>query len=63
MPKEFTELPDFLLQPPEDKPVAYDWQGEAIYEGEKFYRTEHGYVLEDDLKAYFEGIYGEAKEL
>lgn len=39
-------------EPEEPKVVAVDWQGEAIYKGDEFVRTELGLVLFEDLESY-----------
>ncbi len=37
-----------LREPSEPRVIFYDWQGEAIYEGNEYYETIDGKVLADD---------------
>lgn len=60
---EFNELPDFLLQPPEPNPVAVDWNGEDLHEGDKVFTIQNDLVHEDDLLQYVETFYGIAKSI
>lgn len=60
------ELPRFLLDPPEDKPIAFDWQESEIYPGDEVYTImeETGkvvLVLKEDLENYVENQFGEAE--
>lgn len=62
----FSELPRFLLDPPEDKPIAFDWQESEIYPGDEAYTImeETGkvvLVLKEDLENYIENQFGEAE--
>jgi len=64
----FDELPRFLLEPPEDKPIAFDWRESELYPGDVVFTvTELNgsivLVLEDDLQNYFESQFGEAEEI
>lgn len=62
----FSELPRFLLDPPEDKPIAFDWQESEIYPGDEVYEiTENNgqvvLVLKDDLENYIETQFGKSE--
>lgn len=62
----FQELPGYLLEPKEDKPIAYDWQESEIYPGDEVFTiTETNgkvvLVLKDDLENYIENQFGESE--
>ncbi|UDE95705.1 hypothetical protein LHA31_02705 [Carnobacterium viridans] len=62
----FEELPRFLLDPPEDRPIAFDWNQSEIYPGDEVYTImeETGkvvLVLKEDLENYIENQFGEAE--
>ena len=62
----FDELTRFLLDPPEDKPIAFDWQELEIYPGDEVFTiTETNgkvvLVLKEDLESYIENQFGEAE--
>jgi len=62
----FEELPSFLLEPKEDKPIAFDWQESEIYPGDEVFTImeETGrvvLVLKEDLENYIENQFGEAE--
>ena len=44
------------LEPPEPKIFAYDWRGDEIYYGDKYYEIDGDFILENDLERYAEGI-------
>lgn len=39
-------------QPKTTMPVAADWQGNPLYQGDVCYLTEDGYVQEEDIPEY-----------
>lgn len=45
----------------EEKPIAFDWRGGEIYEGETCYNINGELVLEDDLKEYADAVFGKAE--
>lgn len=48
---------DWKLSGPEERrPIMYDWQGEAIYEGDEYYDTPYGKVLATELDDYLGGL-------
>lgn len=53
---------NWLLDPPEVKPVSKDWQGGDIYKGDSIYIIESDIVLKDDLENYIETLHGKAQE-
>lgn len=62
----FSELPKSMLEPPENNPVAFDWQESEIYSGDEVFTImeETGkvvLVLKDDLENYIENQFGEAE--
>lgn len=59
----FQELPGYLLEPKEDKPIAYDWTQSEIYQGDEVYQIGTDLVLKDDIANYIDVQYGEAKEM
>lgn len=55
-----------LFEPPEDRPVAFDWRGTEIYECDPVYRIvdQNGNITlvhEDELKEYIENEFGRAE--
>lgn len=58
------EIPGYdewkLKEPSESKAICYDWQGEAIYEGDEYYQTDFGKVLaiDDSLEEFTKQILG-----
>ncbi|WP_407372354.1 hypothetical protein [Carnobacterium sp.] len=62
----FSELPKSMLEPPENKPVAFDWQESEIYSGDEVFTVTENtgkvvLVLKDDLENYIENQFGEAE--
>ena len=62
----FEELPRFLLEPPEDKPIAFDWQESEIYPGDEVFTITETtgkvvLVLKEDLENYIENQFGESE--
>lgn len=51
------------MEPKEPNPVAYDWQGEALYEDDKVYSTDHGLVLAEEIETFMKDLYGPPFEL
>lgn len=43
-------------EPEEKNPVAEDWRGQDLYEGDKVYDTPEGYVLDDmeEIEAFIQ---------
>ena len=52
-----------ILKPKEPNPVAYDWQGEALYEDDKVYSTDHGLVLVEEVETFMKDLYDPPFEL
>lgn len=53
-----------LLAVMNDYPIAKDWDGEPIYEGEYVYETPYGeYVKEEDLSRWINDTLGRPREL
>ncbi|WP_124058429.1 hypothetical protein [Vaginisenegalia massiliensis] len=51
------------IEPDEEMPVAEDWQGEPLFDGEECYQTEDGLVKLTDIHDYMQPskmIVGEA---
>lgn len=59
----FEELPRFLLDPPEDRPIAFDWNQSEIYPGDEVYQIGTELVLKDDIHSYIETQYGKSEEM
>ncbi|GEM_PF-3722623 len=51
-------------EPPEEKVVAHDWQGEPIFDwdGEDYFKTDDGWVMDDllEIRKYMEHVWGNA---
>ena len=50
--QSFEQLHNYYLEPPEPKIFAYDWRGDEIYYGDRYYQYNGDYILEDDLECY-----------
>lgn len=48
----FEQQHNYYLEPPEPKIFAYDWRGDEIYYGDRYYEYDGDYILEDDLECY-----------
>lgn len=48
----FEQQHNCYLEPPEPKIFAYDWRGDEIYYGDRYYEYHGDYILEDDLECY-----------
>ena len=64
----FSELPQSLLEPKQDKPIAYDWNQSEIYAGDEVYEItdtsgQAVLVLKDDLENYIETQFGKSEEM
>lgn len=58
--KDLGSWRDAHLDPPEDKIVGYDWQGNELYGYEFGFMIDGEFVCEDDIVEYIESIYGTA---
>lgn len=52
----FEQQHNCYLEPPEPKIFAYDWRGDEIYYGDKYYEIDGDFILENDLERYVEEI-------
>lgn len=50
--KQFDSLGARQLPPDEPDPIAFDWRGNPLYQGDLVYSIENRYVHEDDLLEY-----------
>lgn len=50
--QSFEQLHNYYLEPPEAKIFGYDWRGDEIYYGDRYYEYLGNYILEDDLECY-----------
>lgn len=48
----FEQLHNHYLEQDEPQIFAYDWKGDEIYYGDKYYEYDGDYILEDDLECY-----------
>lgn len=48
----FEQLHNHYLEQDEPQVFAYDWKGDEIYYGERYYEYDGDYILEDDLEDY-----------
>nr|DAI14628.1 MAG TPA: protein of unknown function (DUF2175) [Caudoviricetes sp.] len=53
----FEDLHAHYLDPPEPKVWGYDWQGEEIYVGDKYYDMDGDYVLVENIEEYLKSTY------
>ena len=47
-----------MLVKDEPQIFAYDWKGDEIYYGDKYYEYDGDYILEDDLEEYAKEVFG-----
>lgn len=52
----FEQLHNHYLEPPEQKIFAYDWRGDEIYYGDKYYEIDGDFILENNLELYVKEI-------
>lgn len=52
----FEQLHNYYLEPPEPKIFTYDWRGDEIYYGDKYYQIDGNFILENDLERYVKEI-------
>lgn len=50
--KQFDSLGARQLPTDEPDPIAFDWRGNPLYQGDQVYSIEDQYVHEDDLLEY-----------
>lgn len=48
----FEQQHNRYLEQDEPQVFGYDWKGDEIYYGERYYEYDGDYVLEDDLEQY-----------
>lgn len=48
----FEQLHNHYLEQDEPQVFGYDWKGNEIYYGDRYYECDGDYVLEDDLEQY-----------
>lgn len=53
----FEQQHNRYLEPDEPEVFAYDWRGDDIYYGDRYYEIEGDYVLEDDLEYYVKKVF------
>lgn len=51
---QFDSLGARQLPPDENDPIAFDWRGKPLYQGELVYSINDQYVHEDDLLSYYQ---------
>lgn len=56
--KTFEQLHNHYLEQDEPQIFAYDWKGDEIYYGDKYYEYDGDYILEDDLGEYAKELFG-----
>lgn len=49
---QFDSLGARQMSPDENDPVAFDWRGNPLYQGDLVYTIDDQYVHEDDLLRY-----------
>lgn len=54
----FEQLHNHYLEQDEPQVFAYDWKGDEIYYGERYYEYDGDYILEDDLEEYAKELFG-----
>ena len=54
----FEQLHNHYLEQDEPQIFAYDWKGDEIYYGDKYYEYDGDYILEDDLEEYAKELFG-----
>lgn len=54
----FEQLHNHYLEQDEPQIFAYDWKGNEIYYGDKYYEYDGDYILEDDLEEYAKEVFG-----
>lgn len=54
----FEQLHNHYLEQDEPQIFAYDWKGNEIYYGDKYYEYDGDYILEDDLAEYAKEVFG-----
>lgn len=54
----FEQLHNHYLEQDEPQIFAYDWKGDEIYYGDKYYEYDGDYILEDDLEKYAKEVFG-----
>lgn len=54
----FEQLHNHYLEQDEPQIFAYDWKGDEIYYGDKYYEYDGDYILEDDLEEYAKKVFG-----
>lgn len=65
---EFADFPDAAFDrwkttlPDEEQPIAQDWHGNDVFEGDLIYTIGSDVVLKEDLENYIESEFGPATE-
>ena len=54
----FEQLHNHYLEQDEPQVFGYDWKGDEIYYGERYYEYDGDYILEDDLEEYAKELFG-----
>ena len=54
----FEQLHNHYIEQDEPQIFAYDWTGDEIYYGDKYYEYDGDYILEDDLEEYAKELFG-----